>query len=208
MKGVSVRIASDTASDALRAWLAQQTPARVGARIGPPMQTLTMQWLAALGPNVKGWPSTKFWEKFARNVRWLPHESGVAIAVLPAVVKGRQVGIRQSVFGGTIAPVTVRMLAIPISPVSYGKVPSDFPQLFLLKTPKGAYLVQYGEEISAKTGRLVGRRGLGGHAGRRQRAALNFLFKLQRSVYQPGNRNVLPSDQDYLNTAALWAGKN
>jgi len=197
--GVSIRIASDSATPALREFAAGTTPARFAARIGPAVQKLTMEHLAGLGENAKGWPSTGFYEKFARNVRWLPDDNGVAVAILPAIINGRQVGLGLRVFGGTILPQSVTMLAIPISPVAYGHVPSDFPGLFLLKTVTGAYLVQRGEAISEKTGRVVGqRRSMGGHAGRRLRAELNFLFKLTASVTQSGDRNVLPSDEAYL----------
>lgn len=205
--GTTIRVVSDTATPELTRWLSELGPAKLAARVGPRLQRLTMEHLAALGPNTKGWPSTGFYEKFARNVRWLPQPDGVAVAILPVVIKGRQVGLQQRVFGGVIRPVSAKMLAIPISPVSYGKVPSDFPDLFLLKTPKGAYLVQRGEKVSEKTGRTVRRRGLGGHAGRRLRANLNFLFVLKASVSQTGNRNVLPSDSEYLETA-MYAAAN
>ena len=203
----SIRIVSDTATPALREFIESNTPARVGARIGPPLQRLTMEHLASLGSNVKGWPSTRFYEKFARNVRWMPDEGGVAVAILPAVIQGRTVGLGLRVFGGTIKPQSVSMLAIPISPVSYGHVPSDFPNLFLLKTAKGAYLCQKGEQISEKTGHVIGRTRLGGNVGRRVRADLIFLFKLVASVTQEGNRDVLPSDEEYLDTALMWAAQ-
>ena len=207
MIGVAYKIPFDNATPALKEFLASMTPARIGARIGPPLQRAVVEHLAALGPNVKGYPTTRFYEKFARNVRWLQDERGVAIAILPVIINGRQVGLRQRVFGGVIRPVSAKMLAIPISPVSYGRVPSDFPNLFLLRTPRGAYLVQRGQDISEKTGRIVGRRGMGGNAGRRLRAELNFLFKLKLSVSQAGNRNVLPGDQELLDIAALWLGE-
>ena len=204
---VSIRIVSDTATPALREFMEQFTPARLAGRVGPKLQRLTMEHLAGLGSNAQGYPSTGFYEKFARNVRWLPDERGVAVAILPVVVNGRTVGLGLRVFGGTITPQTAKMLAIPISPVSYGHVPSDFPNLFLVKTVKGAFLCQRGEEVSEKSGHVIGRRGLGGNAGRRLRADLNFLFKLVASVTQEGNRDVLPSDDEYLQTALLWAGQ-
>ena len=199
--GISILITEDTTTPQLQRWMNELGAERLAARIGPPLQQLTMEHLAALGPNRKGYPTTRFYEKFARNVRWIPHPKGVAIAVLPVVINGRLVGLAQRVFGGVIKPVSVSMLAISISPVSYGKVPADFPNLFLLPTPKGAYLVQRGTEISAKTGNVVGRSRLGGNAGRRLRAELNFLFKLVSSVTQEGNREVLPSDEELLQIA-------
>lgn len=199
--GLAIRVVSDTATPALRAELAQLTPERFAGRVGPKVAELTELHLAALGGNVKGYPSTRFYEKFARNVRWLPQANGVVVGILPALVNGRQVGLRQRVFGGTITPQTVQFLAIPISPISYGHVPSDFPGLFLLKTVRGAYLCQRGEMILEKTGHTIIGRRLGGNAGRRVKTDLSFLFKLVRSVTQEGDRNVLPSDDEILTTA-------
>ena len=201
---IDIKVISDTASPALAELLAKYTPARAAARVGPPLQKLFMTHLAALGGNSRGWPTTRFYEKFARNVRWLPMANGVTIAILPAVVNGRTVGLAQRVYGGTITPQTAKALAIPISPVSYGRVPSDFTGLFLLKTPKGAYLVQSGEQISEQTGRTVGLRKGGGNAGRRIRASLNFLFKLVASVTQDPDPDVLPT-QTEINETALAA---
>lgn len=203
--GLVIKVTSDTATPALRELMASLTPARFAGRVGPKVQVLTQDHLANLGGNAKGYPSTRFYEKFARNVRWIPTETGVCVAILPAIVNGRQVGLGLRVFGGTITAQTVSMLAIPISPISYGHVPSDFPNLFLLKTVKGAFLCQRGEELSAKTGRMVGTRNAGGHAGYRIKANLIFLFKLQASVTQAGNRDVLPSDDEYLQTAVKYA---
>lgn len=171
-------------------------------RVGPAVRLLTETHLAGLGTNKRGWPSTGFYEKFARNVRWLPDANGVAVAILPALVNGRTVSLAQRVYGGTIVPVTARALAIPISPVSYGKVPSDFPGLFMIKTPKGAYLVQSGNLINERTGAIAGvGREAGGNSGRRIRATLNFLFRLQASVTQDADPDVLPTDAQYAETA-------
>ena len=200
---VDIKVISDTASPFLADLLVKYTPARAAARVGPALQKLFMTHLAALGGNSRGWPSTRFYEKFARNVRWLPMANGVTIAILPAVVNGRTVGLAQRVYGGTITPQTAKALAIPISPVSYGRVPSDFTGLFLLKTPKGAYLVQSGEQVSEKSGRTVGLRRGGGNASRRIRASLIFLFKLQASVTQSGDPDVLPTQKQINDTAIM-----
>ena len=207
---VDIKVVSDTASPALAELLAKYTPKQVADRVGPALSELFRIHLADLGKNKRGWPTTGFYQKFSDNVRWLPMANGVTIAILPAVVQGRYVGLAQRVYGGTITPVTAKALAIPISPVSYGRVPSDFPGLFLLKTPKGAYLVQRGEQISEKTGRLKsGFKREGRYEKRRIRASLNFLFKLVASVTQEADPDVLPSQQDINQTAlAALAAKN
>jgi hypothetical protein len=203
---------NDEALPALEKKMAALTPARLAGKLGPACARITEEHLAALGPNAKGWPTTRFYEKFARNVRWFPDDDGVTVAILPAIVNGRQVGLAQRYFGGTITPKTAKALAIPISPVSYGKVPSDFQKLFLLKTGKGAYLVQAGESINP-AGRVVKGAFPGARRSeaRRRGAALNFLFKLVASVTQSGDPTVLPTDEEYLEVisrklAEEWEG--
>ena len=121
-------------------------------------------------------------------------ENGVLIEV-------KKTGVRQRLFGGVIEPVKAEALAIPISPVSYGHLPREFPGLFLLKTKKGAYLVQPGESISEKTGRMVINKKAGGNAGSRVHAALIFLFKLVGSVTQPPDPSVIPTDDEFTEVA-------
>ena len=74
-----------------------------------------------------------------------------------------------------------------------------------MKTIRGAYLCQRGEQISEKTGRIAGVRNRGGNAGRRIKANLIFLFKLAANVNPPANRQVLPDDEEYLNIAMTAA---
>ena len=195
----SISIVKDTATPAVRSLLRGLTPERLAARLGPPLEKLTKDHLAALGPNKNNWPTTHFYKKYAPNVKWFPRPDGVCIAIPPAIIHGREAGLGLRVYGGMIAPRRVSMLAIPISPVSYGHVPGDFPGLFLLKTLKGAYLCQKAEYEGPGIKRQKGvKRGLlGGNSGRRLKAEINFLFKLQASVTQAGDRDVLPSDDEY-----------
>ena len=149
--------------------------------------------LVSLGTNSRNWPTTNFWARAAKSTSWSSSGNTVLVSV-------NQIGVRQRYFGGTISPVKAKALAIPISPVSYGHVPRDFQNLFLLVTKKGAYLCQYGEAIS-EHGNVVKGRKLGGNGGRRKRAALNFLFKLVGSVTQAADASVLPTDEQFLATA-------
>jgi|GEM_PF-5881996 len=209
MNEVSIRIASDTATPELQRWIGELGVARFHGRVNDDLVQVTMVHLKQLGGNVRGYPSTGFYEKFARGVLCIPTENGVAVVIPPQIIQGRVVGLGMRVFGGTITPQTVKMLAIPISPVSYGHVPGEFPNLFLLKTVKGDYLCQRGEEVSDKTGRIrqVGKSGLKGNVGRRINSNLVFLFKLVSSVTQDGNRDVLPSDEKLLQTAIDAVGR-
>jgi len=197
----NVQLISDTATPALVDMMLRMSLPELQRRVGPACRLLTETHLAALGPNSRGWPTTRFYEKFARNVRHIPAPSGVVIEILPAQVNGRVVGLKFRYFGGTILPVNVTMLAIPISPVSYGKIPGDFQNLFLLKTSKGAYLVQAGEKINSQGRMSRVPRGTGRNEKRRIRASLNFLFKLMSSVTQEGDPEILPDNEEYTATA-------
>ena len=200
--GTSIRVQTDTATPELRKLLTTLTPENLAARCGPALQELTQKHLAALGPNRHGYPSTHFWARFIPNVRWQAEDGGVSISILPTEIRGRSVGLRQPVYGGPIEPKTAKALAIPISSISYGHVPADFPDLVVIRTGKGAFLCQRsGSENSAPT---AGRRASGTAVA--ANTSLVFLFKLVRSVMQAGNLAVLPSDAEYLAAAQAAIG--
>lgn len=188
----------DFATPEIEAKLKKCSPRRLGALVGRPMMEFWRNRLASLGTNRRGWPSTRFYERAARAVTFVPQENGLLLQV-------DHLGLRQRWKGGPIKPVYKKALAIPISPVSYGKQPKDFPNLFLMQTRKGAYLVQSGETLSTtKAGRTrltgIGRSG-GGNSSRRQRASLNFLFKLSLGVVQQPNDEVVPTTEEFMEVA-------
>ena len=192
----------DNATPAIAEKMAKCKPERLRAVIARPLVEFWRDRLYSLGKNKRGWPSTGFYERAARSVTQRPVDSGKVIGL---VISADQIGLRQRWKGGRIKPVYRQALAIPISPVSYGKQPKDFPNLFLLKTPKGTYLVQQGEEFKTdKRGRTrlggIGRAG-GGNSQRRQRAALNFLFKLSMGVYQKPDDRVVPTADEFAEIA-------
>jgi hypothetical protein len=166
---------------------------KMNAAIGTEVKKQVQTHLLGRGRNKKGWPTTNFYPRAAKSTTSSYNATSATVSI-------NQIGVRQRYYGGTIRPVKAKALAIPISPVSYGHVPSDFPGLFLLKTPKGAYLVQAGQELS-EAGNIVGRKRAGGNAKRRRRAELNFLFALKGSVYQEPDASVLPTEADITKTA-------
>lgn len=173
------------ATEQVRAVERELSPAKLQATYGPRCRELTRDHLAALPDNKRGWPSTGFWEQAARATRWEAHGSFIKIIV-------DKIGVRQRYYGGVIAPVNAAALTIPISPLSYGKTVKDFPGSFLLRTKKGAYIVQYqmsGSHPKARSPRKKGRAPL--------KATLTFLFKLVGSVKQAPNPNVLPTQAEY-----------
>lgn len=183
----------DYATKAIEQKLAAASPARLAAAVRSPLETFWRNRLRSLGPNKRGWPTTRFYERAARSVTSLATADAV-------VLRADHQGLRQRWKGGPIRPVQKDALAIPISPVSYGRTPAEFPGLFLLRTRKGAYLVQSGETLTA-TGRLTGVKSAGGASARRQRASLNFLFKLSPGVNQKGNPAVVPTDDEFAEVA-------
>lgn len=192
----------DHATPAIAAKLAQCEPSRLRAIIAPALTRHVQTHLLSNGKNKRGWPSTGFWAGAARATSWQAVDSGGKN--VSVVISVNQIGVRQRYYGGRIAPVKARALAIPISPVSYGHVPSDFPGLILVKTRKGAYLCQrdagaIGKET--RTSYKSRRRGLGGNAASRQRASLNFLFKLQKSVIQSGDKSIIPAPEQLMEVA-------
>jgi hypothetical protein len=204
---LTIKTISDTATGALNDTVVGLAPARLAGRLGPKLQTLFTDHLRALGPNRQSYPTTHFWEKFARNMRWEADENGVTVVIPPATVQGRQVGLRQAVFGGPIDPQNARFLTIPVSPISYGHLPKDFPGLFVVRTMDGAFLCQRSDAAAAaNTPRVAGQRGQGGTAGSQPRPELIFLFQLRSGVMQAGNIKVLPSDEDILQTVIAAAG--
>ena len=191
---------SDHATPAILAKMDKCAPSRLRAIVAPALVRHVQSHLVKNGTNKRGWPSTHFWADAARGTSWSPVDSGgknVSIAI-----NINKIGVRQRFYGGTIEPVKAKALAIPISPVSYGHVPADFPGLFMIKTPKGAYLCQRGDAIED-----LGQRGqvkrfrtraafAGGNAKRRLRADLNLLFKLVGSVTQAPDPSVIPSSAE------------
>lgn len=179
----------DNATPALEAKLAQLDPQRLRPILAPGLTVFVQRHLLGNGPNKRGWPTTHFWADAARGTSWTGSQGdGFVITI-------NKVGVRQRYYGGTITPVKAKALAIPISPVSYGHVPADFPGLFLISLLQGAYLVQRGQEVSA-AGNIVSRRGAGGNQKSRMKAELNFLFVLKGGVEQDPDPSVIPNNDE------------
>lgn len=191
----NISVTQDNATPAIARLMERTQPARLAQVCRQPLETFLRVHLRSLPTNKRGWPSTGFWESASRGTIGTANDDG---SILLQVNK---LGVRQRLYGGPILPVEAKALAIPISPVSYGHLPREFPGLFLLKTAKGAYLVQAGTGISEKTGGEVKGRRLGGNSKRRQTAGLNFLFKLSGGVNQAPNPDVLPTNDQFQEVA-------
>jgi hypothetical protein len=190
--GVQVTILRDDVTPALQAKLAQLQPRAIAAEVGEALTITTQNHLRANGTNKRGWRSTGFWARAARSTSWTATNDGVTISI-------NQIGVRQRFYGGEIRAVEAKFLTIPISASAYGKTSKDFPDAFLIRTAKGAYIVRYGGTITA-TGKLSEKKRTITNYGKKQtkaKATLEFLFKLVRSVNQKEDRTVLPHFMTY-----------
>jgi hypothetical protein len=164
MNAITINI-TDRATPELQKLMAKVKPDQLARIARQPLETLTRVHLVKNGPNKKGWPSTGFWAAAARQTTATASGGTVTIDI-------DKIGVRQRAFGGPIYPVKAEALAYPISPVSYGHLPREFPNLKLISIPKGAYLVQFN-----------------GH----KNASLTFLFKISGGVWQAPDPKVVPS---------------
>ena len=135
-------------------------------------------------PNKNGWPKTNFYGRAAEATFGTADADGATVTVA-------QEGFRQRYFGGTIVPVNRKMLAFPVSPISYGHGTSEFvlevKRLKAADAPggfAGAYLCTIG------TPKLPG----------------EPLFRLARKVTQQGDTSIIPSDDEILDTATEAMG--
>jgi len=184
---ITVRVAKDTATPALKAMLRRVSPMQpLMMRLGKRVEILLRKYFADYGrtgnfkTRRRGWPTQHFWDRRIRNATAFTgateHEATITIADPAFMTHFR---------GGTIRPKEKGALAIPLQAAAYGKQPSDksIPGLFLLRTRKGAYLVAYGDLFGKS------RKGV-------NRATLHFYWKLMKSVTVPKDPKALPPDTD------------
>jgi hypothetical protein len=190
---VQINIA-DYATKSIEAKLVKCSPRRIAAETGRPLAEFWRNRLRSHGPNKRSWPSTRFYERAARSVKHIPSENSVTL-------RADHQGLRQRWKGGVISAKKAKALAIPISPVSYGKTPAEFPGLFLMQTRKGAYLVQPGQGLTAAGNVTPRRKGTSRTERRRRKAALNFLFVLKKSVRQDADPRVVPTNDEFAEVA-------
>ena len=103
----------------LAAKMRQCDPHVVATRITPPLSTYFRNHLRSLPKNRKGYPSTGFWESAARSV------TGVAVGG-DAIISADKLGLRQRLYGGTIAARNVKNITIPICAEAYGTTVNDW----------------------------------------------------------------------------------
>lgn len=132
---------------------------------------------------------TGLYEEAARGTQQPQLEpSGVSISI-------NQVAIAQRYFGGRITPVNAKFLAIPARTETYGKRPRQFKNLRPIIFASGAgALVERDASISRG-------RGKGSEIGG------GVYFWLVKSVTQPADPSVLPTEEEILDPAIAAANK-
>jgi len=137
--------------------------------------------LNSTNKNAKGWPRQNFWNRF-KNV------TGRGDALSATVtIPDPQGALRHKFYGGTVRATQAKFLAIPLTAAAYvlggrARYRDAFPNAFVLKTKKGAYLVQGGEGVHG-------------------RGNIKFLAKLVKSVTHKAFPEALPTPEQILETA-------
>jgi hypothetical protein len=140
----------------------------------------------SLPSNERGFPTTHFWQRAAEATRYEASKDEVRISV-------NQVGVRQRLLGGDIDPVRAKFLTIPAIAETYGHRAADFSNLKIARGPFQMY-----------TGRLVSLALVPADWKPDESSPYSskgVYFWLVRHVSQDPNLDVLPPDDEILDTA-------
>ena len=190
-------VVRDTATPELRRLIANVNPHRLATDIGSRGLKLVQRNFFSLGKNKKGWPTTHFWKRAAEA-------SNVQVGADFAIISANQIGLRQRIEGGDIAPVHAKMLAIPAVPDAYGKRAAEYGNNlkfgFALDPESGKMrpaLVEP-EATSIKIGK-VRKNGSRSIKPTSTTTAKIAIFWLLAHVHQEPNPEALPSDEEFSN---------
>ena len=98
-----------------------------------------------------------------------------------ALVTVSQVGFRLRRFGGTIRPINKKALTIPIAAVAYGRLASEFPGAFVIRSKKTGQAFIADRPASAY------------HAAG---SMLRLLYRLATSATIEGDSTIMPADYE------------
>lgn len=167
---------TDRATPALKALMLRMSGRRAHAVLGQSIRVLLREHLRAK----EAQPNKQGWPKthfYARARERVNFEATEDETVVRVSLEG----FRQRYHGGPIRPVNRRTLAIPATAEAYGKLPAEFGDLDFQGVFRGRYV-----------GNLVAPDG-------------QVLFRLLRSVNQPADPSVIPTESEMVGaaTAAL-----
>jgi len=185
--------AEDNASSMLAAIQAGLTVESLRKPVGAAVVLLFQKHFLALPPNKMGWASSGFWAKCARATNWTPSADGVDVNV-------DELGARQRLLGGEIHPTAGhKYLTIPARAEAYGKRAGEFDDLHVAFGRNGPYalvqnisqLVSFGRKRKDGSRTLTPGDEIGGLV----------MFWLVKSVHQDADPDVIPSDEEIIDTA-------
>ncbi len=214
----------DDATPALLDKLGKCDPERLAKAMLPPLREHWRDHLAAMPKNRGGYPSTGFWEGAARSVEQQSYAAGGTIFLRGSGPPGRP-GLRQRYHGGTIEAANHANLTIPICSEAYGTTVKDwgFDNLQFVKLADGRkfFALKLGGQgavkkafkgkwsraettikRAVKAGVLLRGTSPATISRAEKHMGLKFLFKLQPSVEQEPNEDVIPDDLGEVAVAA------
>ncbi len=179
----------DRATPAVEGALGELQLAGVKPEIGRAVARLVQQHFLRLNAsraNPLGGPRSNFYAQAARGTRYDVLTDGVLVSV-------SQVGIRQRLEGGEIVPRSVKYLTLPAIAEAYGKRAREFPNLVLMwrRIAGQTRPVALVEPEATQPARGVKTDSVGG----------KIFFWLVKSVTQPADPSVLPTDDEFRDTA-------
>lgn len=187
-------ITRDNVTPTLGAVMRNVSPARVRARIGPAVANLMRRHYLTLPRNKMGGTSTNFWQQASDAVRWETDATGVLVIT-------DKIGVRQRLLGGVIRPVKAKNLAIPANALSYGKTPAEFASLKFVQFGRGQNAPKALVMQTAVATQITPKRGAGkGFKATASELGKVVMYWLVKEVNQQPNPNVIPTDEQFLNT--------
>lgn len=188
MYGMSIQIDDQRARELLRNMTLSLAARNVRDVIGRSARSAIREHLIAYDHSHKnqlGGRRTHFYTRAARSAEFASIPGGVRVSL-------HHPGIAQRYFGGTIKPVTAKLLAIPAVPEAHGRRPAEFDNLELIGSKTAGFLALVERQ---STDLSYGRRKGGVKSVRqgRQRGG-RVMFWLTRSVRQAPKLDVLPTD--------------
>ncbi len=184
---------TDTAGPALAGLESALSPLAVAKEIGAAEELLFKAHFENAPGNKAGYPTTDFWKDASAATNAKASPNSVVISV-------NQIGVRQRLQGGDIFPTgDHKYLAIPAREETYGHAPSEFDNLKVGYSRRGAYAlvenaapkINWGKQNKAGV-RDFSTEVVGG----------GVFFWLVKSVHQEPDPTVIPADQDIMQVAS------
>ena len=191
-------IGKDDATPAIAELKGALTAERIKRAVATSTVKLTKDYLNKLPPNKRGWISSGFYKDAAKGTTFDFTDTGVLIQIENENALG---AMRFRYHGGTITAKNVANLAIPAREEFYGHSPTEFNNLRFVMFASGAKALVIGKGGTERVNSNTWQSGRGTSKGTGARTAMMIAYWLVPSVTQQGNKNVIPSNDAYVDTA-------